>query len=364
LSFPLIGFAFVITLILLRVRTPPGDVKEKLKRLDVFGNLIFISGTTAALIGVTWAGVRYPWDSAHVLGTIIPGFILIAVFFAYEWIVPKEASIPWQVVNNRTTVAGLLGTFFHGITSLSVFYYMPVYFQACHGASPLRSSVMFLPLALTMSPFAFTAGGLVHVFKKYRWAILLAWSLSLVGFGLLSTLTADISTGHWVGYQIVVGVGTGLLFTATVFPLLAPLPVSRTAAALAFFSFCRTFAQAWGIAIGSTVLQNELARTLPAGFAARFPTGADIAYAAIPALRALPDPTLRAVVEAAFAQSLRVLWLTMVGVSGLGWLSVWMMREIKMEVKTDATYGLNEGKRRRRDVEKAAPGAEATDVQI
>ena len=69
------------------------------------GNLIIVAGTTLSMIGLTWGGVRYAWDEAHVLGTLIPGFTLIAIFFAYEWKVPKEASIPWQVVNNRTTVS-------------------------------------------------------------------------------------------------------------------------------------------------------------------------------------------------------------------------------------------------------------------
>ena len=81
--------------------------------------------------------------------------------------------------------------------------YLPVYFQACKGASPVRSSVDFLPTALVVAPFAFLAGTLVQIFQRYRWVNLAAWALSLVGFGLLSTLHADSSTGHWVGYQLI-----------------------------------------------------------------------------------------------------------------------------------------------------------------
>ncbi|KAI1795377.1 hypothetical protein LXA43DRAFT_1091032 [Ganoderma leucocontextum] len=100
----------------------------------------------------------------------------------------------------------------------------PIYFQACMGLSPLPSSVQALPISLVVAPFAFVAGMLVQ-------------------------------------------------YTATIFPTLAPLPVACTV----FFSFARMFAQTWGITIGSTVLQNQLARTLPAQFGTRlFPASTQI----------------------------------------------------------------------------------------
>lgn len=66
---------------------------------------MIISGTTLALIGLTWGGIAYSWSSVHVLATLIIGFALIGAFFIYEWLVPKEASIPWDIVSNRTTVS-------------------------------------------------------------------------------------------------------------------------------------------------------------------------------------------------------------------------------------------------------------------
>ena len=65
-----------------------------------------------------------------------------------------------------------------------------------------------------------------------------------------------------------------------------------------------------------------------------------IAYAAIPAIGSLDEP-LRTEVREAFARSLRVVWLTMVGMGGVGLLSVTLMREVPMQKKTDETYGLD-----------------------
>ncbi|TFK85585.1 MFS general substrate transporter [Polyporus arcularius HHB13444] len=345
LNLPLTGFAFALVLFFLRVKTPPGSLKEKLSRIDAFGNLFIIAGTTLVLIGLNWGGTRYAWSEAHVLATLIIGFVLIGAFFLYEWRVPKEPSIPWQVVAHRTTVAAYLGTFFHGVASVSLFFYLPVYLQACLGASPLRSSVDLLPSTLIISPFALLAGASVQMVQKYRWVNFLTWIFMIIGYGLLSTLREDSSTGHWVGFQVVVAAGIGLGFTATVFPVLAPLPVSRTAAALAFFAFSRTFAQTWGITIGSTILQNRLTKNLPLEFNALFPDGVQIAYAAIPVIGTLEEP-LRTEVRRAFAESLAVIWQTMIGISGLGLLSVLLMREVPMGKTADDTYGLEEGRER------------------
>ena len=85
--------------------------------------------------------------------------------------------------------------------------------------------------------------------------------------------------------------------------------------------------------------QNELKKKLPGAFVAQFPGGVEIAYAAIPVVRGLPEP-LRGEVRAAFADSIDVIWQVMIGVAGLGLLSVLLMREIPMHTEKDETYGL------------------------
>ncbi|KAF4564071.1 hypothetical protein EYR36_003322 [Pleurotus pulmonarius] len=76
----------------------------------------------------------------------------------------------------------------------------------------------------------------------------------MVGCGLLSTLHADSPRAHAIGFQIIVGIGLGVISFTTYFSVLAPLHVSSNAAALATFTFLRNFAQMWGVTIGGTIL--------------------------------------------------------------------------------------------------------------
>ncbi|KAI0763280.1 iron permease [Trametes elegans] len=341
LNLPLSGIAFCLVAVFLRVRTPGGSLKEKLGRIDWIGNLMIITGTTLALIALTWGGIQFPWDSAHVLAPLIIGGFAIAAFFLYETFVPQEPTLPFDVLANWTSLSGYLATFFHGIVSIATIYYLPVYFQACMAASPIHSSVNLFATALVMSPSAIVCGIIVKKTNKYRPANYVGWVLIMIGFGLLSLLKADSSTGAWTGYQIITAIGVGFIWASTVFPILAPVPVTRFASALAFYNFCRTFSQTWGVTISASILQNELKKRLPAAFLAEFHSGVEIAYAAIPVIHTLPEP-LQTEVRVAFADSMSVVWKAMIGFSGAGFLTLFLLREIPMQKHTDETYGLQE----------------------
>lgn len=86
-------------------------------------------------------------------------------------------------------------------------------------------------------------------------------------------------------------------------------------------------------------------KTLPPAFTSQFPQGIEIAYAAIPTIGTLQEP-LRSQVRQAFAMSMTTVWKTMIGISGLGFLTVFLMREIPMNQNKDDTYGLVDDKHR------------------
>ena len=105
------------------------------------------------------------------------------------------------------------------------------------------------------------------------------------------------------------------------------------------------------------MLQNELKKKLPEAFVAQFPGGVEIAYAAIPVIGSLEEP-LRTQVRVAFADSIDVIWQVMIGIAGLGLLSVFLMKEIPMHTEKDEMYGLTTTATPVVDEEKGGPGPE------
>ncbi|KIO20593.1 hypothetical protein M407DRAFT_29798 [Tulasnella calospora MUT 4182] len=211
--------------------------------------------------------------------------------------------------------------------------------------APVKSGVSVLASALTITPGAIACGATVAIFNIYRPQNLAGWVITTVALGLFTLFKISTPKAQWVGFQIIEGIGLGILNAAPTFPVLAPLPISENAHALAFFTFVRSYSQTWGVTIGATILQNQLKIKLPQPFLDMFPSeGVEIAYAAIPQIPGLPEP-MRTEVREAFVSSLRVIWLAMIGICALGLLSVLGMKELKMHEVTDEDWGMEERKK-------------------
>jgi hypothetical protein len=121
--------------------------------------------------------------------------------------------------------------------------YLPVFFQASKGASPIRSAIDIFGSGFSIPPFGILGGVSVLIINRYSPQNYIGWILSLIGFGLMTLLDVDTPMGKMIGYQLLLGAGLGILFTSTVYPVLASMPVDKVAPALALFIFVRTFAQ-------------------------------------------------------------------------------------------------------------------------
>ncbi|KAJ7909633.1 major facilitator superfamily domain-containing protein [Mycena leptocephala] len=339
INIPASAFAFLFVLVFLQVRTPTGDVWSKLASVDWFGNILIISGTILSNISLTWAGVRYSWSDVRVLAPLITGLALMVAFVIYEKYVPRIPTMPWEVVTNRTALASLIATFFNGITSISIIYFLPLFFQAVFLASPLQSAIYSIPSELLISPFSFLNGIVVLKAKHYLPGNYVGWVLVIIGFGVMSTVGGDTSLAVRVISQIIIASGTGIVISSLPFPLMAPIPVERLGSALAFQTFLRTLSQTWGITICASILQNTVKRRFPAKFLEELPAGSDFAFAALSRIAKLPEP-MQSEVKAAFAHGISTIYQAMIGVAGLGFLCVFFMKEVPMRSKVDQTFTL------------------------
>lgn len=117
---------------------------------------------------------------------------------------------------DRHVGVGSIYMFFYGGAYFVLLYYLPIYFQSIHEASPIGSGVrmlaLILPLTLTaiIQGFALSKIGIVPAFWIFGGA------LATIGSGLLYSMDANTSTGKWIGYQILVGFATGTTFQVAI----------------------------------------------------------------------------------------------------------------------------------------------------
>ncbi|KAH0836447.1 MFS general substrate transporter [Lanmaoa asiatica] len=361
LNLPITLVACVLTILLLDLPIPQGSYREKFTQMDWIGTYLVISSTVAYTTALSWGGLTAPWSSATVLVPLVLGLLGLVVFIAYE---ATAATHPLVRASLCTFIQVACHSCQIRCPTLVIQHnyfadFLPVYFQACKGASPVQSGVYALALT-AIAPGAIGGGLSVNITKRYRPQMWIAWVVTIIALGLMSTLQVTDPIGKSIGYLVLLGWATGyvvfvdrhlsrsdtpalthgsVLNATPMYPIQAPLPVTQNAPALAFMWFTRSFSTLWGITIGSTVLQNELTKKVPASFIRSVPEGTAIMYALIPRISVLP-PETRFEIQVAFAGSLAVLWRVLAAFGGVGLLASLFMKGLPLHNKLDEDWVL------------------------
>ncbi len=230
--------------------------------------------------------------------------------------------MPLRIFKHRSSIASLGVVFCHGYVFISGSYYLPLYFQAVLGASPLLSGVYLLPFALSFSFPSVVTGILIKRTGKYLPAIWFGLTIMSLGFGLFIDLPSSRSWAKIILYQIVAGIGVGPNFLAPVLALQAIVKPGDIATATATLFFTRNLSTSISVVIGGVVFSNEMQKRYPFLVTA---LGVDTANALsggsaganVGIVAQLPDAQ-RETARMAFYQSLRIMWIMYVAFAGLG----------------------------------------------
>jgi MFS family permease len=86
-----------------------GRKTQFIKEFDYIGSLLMALGLMLFLMGLSWGGALHPWNSAHVISTIVIGFLCLVAFFVYETFAPlKEPLLPTHLFRNRGWIVSVI----------------------------------------------------------------------------------------------------------------------------------------------------------------------------------------------------------------------------------------------------------------
>ena len=318
---PCDGLAFIVLFFFLDIVTPKTPLLAGLAAIDWLGTVTIVGGTVTLLLGLEFGGVTYPWSSATVVCLIIFGPVILGLFFLNEWKLAKYPLMPLRLFKRRSNIAALATCFVHGFVFISGSYYLPLYFQAVLGASPLLSGVYLFPFVLSLSFMSAAVGIFIRKTGQYLPPIWFGMAFMALGFGLFINLPAEASWPRIIIYQIIAGLGVGPNFQAPLIALQSLVLPRDIATATATFGFTRQLATSISVVIGGVIFQNGMQKrfdTLAAAspdIARAFGGGSVGANTAIVAN--LP-PAQKAVALEAYTQSLQTMWIFYVVVSIVG----------------------------------------------
>jgi MFS family permease len=223
------------------------------------GFLLIIGGTICFLYGLETgsSGLR-PWHSATVILLIVFGALIMVLFMVWEAKFAKKPLIPVRIFQKSTSLASFTVACLHSFVFISFDFFLPLYYQVVLGFRPLISGVTLFALIIPMSISTFCGGFFVRKTGNYLAMIFLGTSLFTLGTGLFIGFGTSISWPRIIVFEVVAGVGAGLLFQSPMIALQSHLRQSDISAAMSAFTFLRNLSTSISIVIGTVVIQQTI----------------------------------------------------------------------------------------------------------
>ncbi|KAL1966513.1 hypothetical protein VTN77DRAFT_4435 [Rasamsonia byssochlamydoides] len=231
------------------------DLVTTLRRIDILGCALFVPATVMFLLAFEWAGTKYGWGSATIIGLFCGSAATICIFGLWQRRMGENAMIPLSLLFKREVLFSCCTALLQMGTLLLFSYFLPLWFQVVKGASPTMSGVMNLPTMLSQTLLLLLSVSKIGYYTPFA---VVGSSLTAIGAGLLSTLTPSSHARKWIGYQIFIGVGRGMVLQVPVTAVQAVIRKDQLPLGSALVMFCSYFGSALFVSLGETILINRL----------------------------------------------------------------------------------------------------------
>lgn len=244
--------------------------KDLFLHFDWIGLVLYSGGLAIFIFGLNWGGVLYPWNSSHVVATlIVGGLTLFVILPAYEiWVSRrgKETYLPLHLFTNIRFQSAAWNT---GIAA-GVYYGFSIVFPQVvtiiyYGRGEI--SQYDVGTLAGLAPMAYVFAQMCHGFIVWftgpKWAMIGA---ALLGAILLTSCAIDIDNrplteGLLVTGSYAMGVVESVAITTSTFPLRSQEEIGQGGG---LSGSIRNFVSAISVAIYTATLNNRLTVTIPA----------------------------------------------------------------------------------------------------
>lgn len=156
------GGLVAILLLLVRVPQPKREaltaVRNVLSTLDLVGFALFAPTVIQLLLALQYGGNQFAWHSATVIGLFCGAGVTGVIFLVWEYFKGDAAMMPFSMISQRTVWSSCLVFGFQLALTFTASYYLPIYFQAVKGVSPMLSGVYLLPSVVMQTAMVAASG--------------------------------------------------------------------------------------------------------------------------------------------------------------------------------------------------------------
>ncbi|KIW99543.1 uncharacterized protein Z518_11282 [Rhinocladiella mackenziei CBS 650.93] len=188
----LVALQLLAVVLFLHIESPKHEkltIIAQIKRVDPIGIFFFIPSMVCLILALQWGGSTYSWSAPKIIALLVTFSVLFIAFVVVEVLMPEDAMAPTRVILNRSIAGSMTFMFLLSGGSMSVVYYLTVWFQAVKGDSAMHAGVSTIPLILSLVIMSIVAAICTEKIGYYVPAMLLSPVLCSIGASLLSTLS-------------------------------------------------------------------------------------------------------------------------------------------------------------------------------
>lgn len=231
---------------------------EQLKRQDFVGFVLFVGGLLLFIMGLSWGGSVYPWKSAHVIATIVVGFVALVAFVLYDAYVHRgDPLLPIHLFKYKGYLAMVLTAMVGSCVYYSMNVLWPQQIAYLFGGSATHKGWLACVVGSGALAGQCCGGVLCTYIKKSRY-ILIFGCLGLLTFsaGMVSVKPGQEAKGVALMFMDCWSLGVVETCSLALAPL--ALPTEDIGAALGALGSIRSAGASVAVAIYVTILTNKL----------------------------------------------------------------------------------------------------------
>ena len=228
--------------------------------IDVLGLMLFTSGISALLGGVSLGGMRGFGDP------IVVAMLAFAVVAVVGFVVAEsraaEPIVPLRLFRHRMIVAAVATGFLSGMAMFGALAFVPLFLQGVARMSAMGTGLVLMPFVLAWVGMSIVSARLV-LRIGYRIVVLAGMVSLTVSFLLLSRWGPQLTTLEAIRDAVFGGIGMGLSMVPMLIAVQSVVPRSDLGIATSLTQFFRSVGGAVGVAVMGAVKSERLDAGLP-----------------------------------------------------------------------------------------------------
>ncbi|MBO0845238.1 MAG: MFS transporter [Nocardioides sp.] len=210
------------------------------------------------LLTVAEQGRQWGWGSPRSLTCYVIGVIGLGAFYAVERVMGDDAMIPLRMFRIRPVAVGIGANVITGMAMFGGIMLLPLYMQIVHGATPMESGFLMLPMVVGMMSASISSGQVISRTGRIRGFPIFGSALAAFALLAMGTISADTHLAFVMFLMFLLGFGLGNCMQPLLLILQSAVPPRDIGVATASATFFRQIGGTLGVAVFLSILFGQV----------------------------------------------------------------------------------------------------------